>query len=89
MGGLFEPICMVSCTEGAYPPEIINWMHSDFQIEVENGISLIIEKLPSGMPRAVFSKYKVHYLFASPEWSPINCPHSRISKEQYIPPPYY
>ena len=35
MGGLFEPICMQSSTEGAYPPENMNWMHADLQIEVE------------------------------------------------------
>ena len=34
-GGLFEPICMVSSTEGASSPEIMNWMHADLQIEVE------------------------------------------------------
>ena len=35
MGGLFETICIGSSTEGASPPEIMNWMHADLQIEVE------------------------------------------------------
>ena len=35
----------------------------------------MIEERPSGMPRAVFFKHKVHNLFASPNWSPINCPY--------------
>ena len=35
MGGLFEPICMRSSTEGASPPEKMIWMHADLQIEVE------------------------------------------------------
>ena len=44
MGGFLELICMVSSTEGASPPEMMNWMHADFQIKAENGFSLIIEK---------------------------------------------
>ena len=40
--------------EGASPPEMMNWMHAYFHIEVENGFSSMIEKRPSGMPRAVF-----------------------------------
>ena len=35
MGGLFELISMQSSMEGASPPEIMNWMHADLQIEVE------------------------------------------------------
>ena len=35
MGGLFEPICMRSSTEGASPPENMNCMHADLKIEVE------------------------------------------------------
>ena len=35
MGGLFEPICMRSSTEGASPPEKMNWMNADLQIEVK------------------------------------------------------
>ena len=35
MGGLFKLIGMGSITEGSSPPEIMNWMHVDFQIEFE------------------------------------------------------
>ena len=35
MGGLFDPIGMGSSTEGAAPPEMMNWMQADFKIEVE------------------------------------------------------
>ena len=35
LGGLFKPICMGSSTEGVSPPEIINSMNADLQIEVE------------------------------------------------------
>ena len=35
MGGLFDPICMGSSTEGASSPEMMNRMHTDLQIEVE------------------------------------------------------
>ena len=35
MGGLFDPICMLSSMEGESPPEMMNWMHTDFQIEVK------------------------------------------------------
>ena len=35
MGALFDPICMVSSTKGASPPEMINWMHANFKIEDE------------------------------------------------------
>ena len=58
MGGLFELIGIGSSTEVAYPTEIMNWMHADFQIEVENGFLSMIEKRPSCMPRAVFFEYK-------------------------------
>ena len=54
MGGLFEPIFMQSRMKGASPPEKMNWMHADLQIEVEKGFSSMIEKRPSGMPGAVF-----------------------------------
>ena len=60
---MFEPIGMVSRTEVVSPPEMMNWMHADLQIEVENGFLFIIEKLPSGMPRAVFFEYKKKRLF--------------------------
>ena len=58
MGRLFNPICMGSSTEGASPPEMMNWMHADLQIEVENEFSSMIENRPSGMPRAVFFSLK-------------------------------
>ena len=45
---------MGSSTEGASPPDMMDWMHADLQIEVENGFSCMIEKRPIGMPRAVF-----------------------------------
>ena len=35
MGALFVTICMGSSTEGALPPETMNWMHADLQIEFE------------------------------------------------------
>ena len=35
MGGLFKTICMGSSTEGASPPEMMNRIHADLQIEVE------------------------------------------------------
>ena len=35
LGGLFEPIGMGSSAEGSSPPEMMNWMHADLQIEVE------------------------------------------------------
>ena len=38
----------------------------------------MIEKHPPGMPRAVFFEYKVHNIFASPEWIPINCPYQDV-----------
>ena len=70
---MFEPICMGSSTEGASPPDMMDWMHVDFQIEVENGFSYMIEKRPMGMPRAVFFEYKINNPFYSPKWIPINC----------------
>ena len=35
MGGLLYPIVMVSITEGEFPPEMMDLMHADLQIEVE------------------------------------------------------
>ena len=46
MGGLFEPIGMGSITEVAYPPEMMNWMHADFQIDVENWLLINDLKTP-------------------------------------------
>ena len=46
-----------------------------FKLRLENGISSMIKKRPSGMPRAVFFEYKVRGQFSRPEWSPINCPY--------------
>ena len=53
-GVFFEPIGVGSSMGVASPPEMINWMHTDLKIEVKNGFSSMIEKRPSGMPRAVF-----------------------------------
>ena len=47
MGGLFEPICVVSNTEGASPPEMMNWMHADLQIEVEK--RLLVDDLKTSV----------------------------------------
>ena len=58
MGGLFKTICMGSGTERESPPETINCMHTHFQIRSKNGFLSMIEKCPSGMPRALFFKYK-------------------------------
>ena len=58
MGGLLKLICMRPSTEGVSPPEKMNWMHADLQIEVENGFSSIIEKRPSGMPGQIFLSTK-------------------------------
>ena len=38
MGSLFDTVCMESSTEGASPPEMMNCMHADLQIEVEKRI---------------------------------------------------
>ena len=46
MGGLFEPICMRSSTEGASPPEKMNWMHADLQNEVEKRLLVDDYKTP-------------------------------------------
>ena len=54
MGGLFKPICMGYSTEVESPPESMNWIHAVLQIEVEKNFLSMIEKRPSGMPRAVF-----------------------------------
>ena len=35
MGGLLEPIGIGSSKKGTSPPEMMNWMHVDLQIEVE------------------------------------------------------
>ena len=62
MGGLFNPIGMGSSTEGTSPPEIMNWIHADLKIEIENGFLPMIEKRSSGMHRAVFSSTKnIHF----------------------------
>ena len=54
MGGLFEPICMGSSTERAYRPEMVNWMHADLQIEVENRILTDDQKTPVGHAQGSF-----------------------------------
>ena len=45
------------------------------KLRLKNGISSMIEKCPSGMPKAVFSEYKFHDRFYSTEWIPINYPY--------------
>ena len=46
MGGLFEPICMRSITEGVSHPEKMNWMHADLKIEVEKRLLIDDLKTP-------------------------------------------
>ena len=43
---LFETIGMGSRTEGAYTPEMMNWMHADLQIEVEKRLIVDDRKTP-------------------------------------------
>ena len=74
MGGLFEPIRMQYSTKVASPPDKINWMHADLQIEVENGFSSMIEKLLSGIPRALFFKYKKTIILPVPSGFPYIAP---------------
>ena len=84
MGGLFDPICMLSSTEGASPPENMNRMHADLQIEVENSFSSMIEKRPSGMLRGSIFLLQKNDRFDSPGWIPINCPYYyAFSKNKY------
>ena len=46
ISGLFEPTRMQSSTEGAFPPEKMNWMHADLQIEVEKQLHVEDLKTP-------------------------------------------
>ena len=57
MGGLFEPICMQSSTEGESTPEKINWMHADLQIEV--GKWLLIDDLKTPVLHAQGSIFRI------------------------------
>ena len=74
MGGLFEPIRMRFITEEASPPEKMNFMHTDLQIEVEK--QLLVDDWKNARlacPGQYFQVQK-NDRFASPEWSPIICP---------------
>ena len=72
MGRLFNPICMGSSTEGASPPEMMNWMHADLQIEVEKWLLVDDLKTPVWHAQGGVFLAQKNYHFASPEWSPIN-----------------
>ena len=61
---------MGSRTEGAYPPEMMNCMHTDFQIEVEKWLLVDDLKILSGMPRAVFLEYKKMIILRVPSGVP-------------------
>ena len=72
MGGLFELIHMRSRTEGASPPENMDRMHADLQIEVEKRLLVNDLKRPVWHAQcSIFFSLK-NDRFASPEWSPIN-----------------
>ena len=74
MGGLFESICMGSSTEGASPPEMMNWMHTDLQIEFEKRLLIDDLKMPVWHAQGSIFQVKRYDRSASPECSPINCP---------------
>ena len=57
---------------------MMNWMHTDFKIEYENGFLLMIEKLPSGMPREVFSEYQKKIMFPVPSRVPSTAPNLNL-----------
>ena len=46
IGGLFKPIGMGSSMELEYPPEMMNWMHADFQIRVGKRLLVDYLKMP-------------------------------------------
>ena len=75
IGGLFDTICMGSSTEGASPPEMLNWMHADLEIEVEKRLLVDDWKTPIWHAQGSIFLYKKSDRFASLEWSPINCPY--------------
>ena len=74
MDGLFEPIGMGSCMEGASPPEMMNCMHADLQIEVEKWILVDDWKTPVWHDQGSIFLVQKYDHFSSPEWSPINWP---------------
>ena len=84
MGGLFELIYMQSSTEGVSLPEKMNWMHADLQIEVEKRLLVDDWKMPIWHAQGSIFRVKKNDRFASPEWSPINCPYYYVfSKNKY------
>ena len=84
MGGLFDPICMWYITEGASPPKKMNLMHANLQIEVEERLLVDDWKMPIWHAQGSIFRVQKNDRFASPEWSPINCPYSyAFSKNKY------
>ena len=69
MGNLFKPICMVSSTEGASPPELMNWMHADSQIGVEK--RLLIDDLKTPIKHAQGSIFFVQKTIVLPVTSEV------------------
>ena len=65
---------MGSSTEGASPPEIMNWMHPDLQIEVEKWLLIDDWKKPVWHAQGSIVLVQKYDPFASSGWSPINCP---------------
>ena len=86
MGGLFEPICMQSSTEGVSPPEKTNWMHADLQIEVEKRLLIDDWKTPIWHAQGSIFQVKQNNCFASHEWSPINSPILMRFQPQFVNP---
>ena len=84
MGGLFDPIGMGSITEGASPPEMMNWMHADLQIEVEKRLLVDGLKTPVWHAQGSICFAQKYDRLASPEWSPINFPYLYYSKTARI-----
>ena len=59
ISGLFNPICMISSTEGESPPEMMNWIHTNLQIEVEKRLLIDdLKKFRLTCPGQYFSSKK-------------------------------
>ena len=75
MDGLLEPIRMQSSTEGASPPEKMNWMHTDLQIEVEKRLLIDDLKTPClACPGQYFSSTKKTIVLPFPSGIPSIAP---------------